>query len=86
MSTNQAKVLYKYLMRKTQTLPDGSRKYYQFMIRQSYKQHVNEKDETRIKQIIERSYDDADWILKKVSIFLKIWPINLMFFLVLGQD
>lgn len=63
---NEAKTLYKFLMRKTQLLPDGPEKYYRFMIRQSYKQHGNEQDETRIKQIIKRSYEDADWILKKV--------------------
>lgn len=66
MPVNQAKVLYKYLMRKTQNLPNGPKNYYQFMIRQSYKQHINEQDEIRIKQIIKRSYEDADWILEKV--------------------
>lgn len=66
MPTNEAKVLYKYLMRKSQTLPYAPKKYYQFIIRQSYKQHVGEQDEGRIKQIIQRSYEDADWVLKKV--------------------
>lgn len=73
MSVNQAKVLYKYLMRKTLDLHEQPRKHYQFMIRQSYKQHIGEQDETRIKQIIQRSYEDADWILKKV-----IPPYNLI--------
>lgn len=56
-------------MRKTHSLPEKPRKYYQFMIRQSYKQHVNEQDENRIKEIIARSYEDAKWILKKVGLF-----------------
>lgn len=72
MPVNQAKVLYKYLMRKTLDLPDQPRKYYQFMIRQSYKQHINEQDETRVQQIIQRSYEDAEWILKKVFPPIKI--------------
>ncbi|CAH1374995.1 unnamed protein product, partial [Tenebrio molitor] len=43
------KVLYKYLMRQCE----------------SFKQHVKETDPERIKQIVARSYEDADWILKK---------------------
>lgn len=58
-------------MRKSQKLPDQPRKYYQFMIRQSFKQHVNEQDKNRIEQIIQRSYEDADWILKKVPSMIK---------------
>jgi hypothetical protein len=33
---------------------------------QSYKQHVNEKDPERIQQIIQRSLEDGEWVMKKV--------------------
>ncbi|KAJ3625853.1 hypothetical protein MTP99_016392 [Tenebrio molitor] len=61
------KVLYKYLMRQCERLPDGPKNHYKFMIKQSFKQHVKETDPERIKQIVARSYEDADWILKKYN-------------------
>jgi tRNASer (uridine44-2'-O)-methyltransferase len=77
------KVLYKYLIRQCERLPDGPKNHYKFMIKQvscgtfytfgarslpqSFKQHVKETDPERIKQIVARSYEDADWILKKVN-------------------
>ncbi|XP_049823160.1 LYR motif-containing protein 9 isoform X2 [Aethina tumida] len=64
-NNDSPKSLYKYLIRACKKLPDGPKKHYQFMVKQSFKQHVNESDPERIKQIIQRSYEDADWILKK---------------------
>ncbi|KAF7284789.1 hypothetical protein GWI33_021548 [Rhynchophorus ferrugineus] len=66
VSSYDGKKLYKYLLRQSQKLPKGPKEHYQFMIKQSFKQHVNETDSERIKQIIERSYEDCQWILKKV--------------------
>ncbi|CAH1987586.1 unnamed protein product [Acanthoscelides obtectus] len=66
-AVNKSKELYRYLVRQCAKLPEGANKYYRFMIKQSFKQHVNEKDPERIEQIIRRAYEDADWILKKVQ-------------------
>ncbi|XP_064210669.1 LYR motif-containing protein 9 [Tribolium castaneum] len=59
------KALYRHLIRQCEKLPEGPQKYYKFMIKQSFKQHVNETDPQRIQQIVARSYEDADWVLKK---------------------
>ncbi|KAG5898260.1 hypothetical protein JTB14_008605 [Gonioctena quinquepunctata] len=64
-SGNKSRILYKYLLRQCQKLPKGSKEHYPFMIRQSFKQHIDEKDPVRIEQIIKRAYEDANWILKK---------------------
>ena len=34
---------------------------------QGFEQHTDETDPERIKQIIERSIEDSDWIVKKVG-------------------
>ncbi|XP_060528282.1 LYR motif-containing protein 9-like, partial [Cylas formicarius] len=62
---NPAKKLYKYLLRQCDRLPGDPKKHYRFMIKQSFKQHITESDPDRIKQIIERSYADCEWILQK---------------------
>lgn len=64
-SGNIAKKLYKHLLKECHKLPKGPKEHYIFMIKQSFKQHVNESDPERIKQIIQRSYEDCEWILKK---------------------
>ena len=38
-----------------------------FLFFQSYNSHADESDPDRIQQIIQRSVDDAEWVLKKVS-------------------
>lgn len=46
---------------------------------QSFKQHLNETDPERVKQIVQRAYEDADWILKKVCITLvSMYPLVCM--------
>lgn len=37
---------------------------------QSFKQHVHEPDPERVKQIMEKSLTDAEWIFKKVILIL----------------
>lgn len=66
---NSGKILYKYLLKKCKELPAGGpQKFYIYSVKQSFKQHINETDPERIQQIIQRAYEDADWILKKVCI------------------
>ena len=43
--------------------------FHYFLNFQGYQQHAEEDDQERIKQIIQRSVEDADWIVKKV----KLW-------------
>ncbi|CAH0556017.1 unnamed protein product [Brassicogethes aeneus] len=72
-TNNSPKALFKYLIRQCDKLPKGAKEHYQFMIKQSFKQHVTESDPQRIKQIMERSYEDAEWVLKKVKHFKNIF-------------
>ena len=57
--------LYKYLMQCCNTLPRAPKNHYKHFIRQQFKSHSDETDQTRIDEIISRSVEDADWILKK---------------------
>lgn len=52
----------------------------------SFKQHVNETDSGRINQMISKSLQDAQWILKKVGLFkfMKIL-ISFRFITVFGK-
>ncbi|KAF2348898.1 Complex 1 LYR protein [Trinorchestia longiramus] len=59
------KQLYKYLMRACETLPEDPSDHYKHAVRQSFGQHREEDDPERIKQIIERAIQDADWVLTK---------------------
>ncbi|CAG9815628.1 unnamed protein product [Phaedon cochleariae] len=73
---NESRILFKYLIKQCDKLPTGPREHYRFMVKQSFKQHVNEKDQERINQIIQRAYEDSKWILKKsipVSKFKEIF-------------
>jgi len=62
-----ARTLYKFLMRETEKLPQDAAKFYQKSIRHGYEQHSEEDDPERIQQIIQRSVEDAEWILKKYT-------------------
>ena len=57
--------LYKYLIRCCDKLPKAPKNHYKHYIRQQFKSHSDETDPQRVKEIIERSIADADWILKK---------------------
>ncbi|VVC87395.1 unnamed protein product [Leptidea sinapis] len=59
--------LYKYLLRKCETLPPDACKHYKFAIKQSYKQHKTETDSERVREIIAKSIQDAEWIVKKYA-------------------
>ncbi|KAK0074852.1 hypothetical protein PV326_012122 [Microctonus aethiopoides] len=63
--------LYKFLLRSCNKLPKGPREFYKHSIKQSFKQHVYEPDPERVKQIMEKSLTDAEWIFKKYNIDLK---------------
>ncbi|EEB11244.1 conserved hypothetical protein [Pediculus humanus corporis] len=64
-SITTGRQLYKYLLRACKCLPSGASQHYRHSIKQSFKQHINETNPERIKEIIERSLEDADWVLKK---------------------
>jgi len=57
--------LYKYLLRCCNELPRAPRNHYKHYVRQQFKSHSDESDHIRIEEIIQRSIEDADWILKK---------------------
>ena len=62
------RILYKYLHRQTELLPDKkAASFYKDSIRRGYGQHTEETDPERVKQIIERAIQDAEWIVKKYS-------------------
>jgi len=57
--------LYKCLMKSCEMLPRAACNHYKNMVRQEFKSHRDETDKERVKQIIQRSIEDADWIVKK---------------------
>lgn len=61
------KQLYKFLMRECGKLPKEAQGFYRHSIKQSFKQHVIEPDEERVKQIMEKAVQDADWVVKKYT-------------------
>lgn len=59
------KQLFRYLLRQCDKLPQGPKEHYKFQIKQSFKQHRTESDPERIQEIMKRSYEDAEWVMKK---------------------
>lgn len=59
--------LYKYLLRECERLPPDACKHYKFAVKQSYKQHKAESDPERVKEIINKSIEDAKWIINKYT-------------------
>ncbi|XP_060703956.1 LYR motif-containing protein 9 isoform X1 [Hemiscyllium ocellatum] len=58
--------LYRYLLRCCKQLPAKNiQQHYKHAVRQNFKVHADEDDPERIKQIIKRAIEDADWILSK---------------------
>ena len=57
--------LYRHLMKLCNTLPRAPRNHYKHYIRQQFKSHSDETDVNRVQEIIQRSVEDAEWILKK---------------------
>ncbi|KAL4224171.1 LYR motif-containing protein 9 [Mactra antiquata] len=57
--------LYRYLLRCIRQLPNSVQGHYQHHVRQQYRSHCDETDPERIKQIINKSIEDSDWLLKK---------------------
>lgn len=65
-SANSPKALFKYLIRECRNLPKGAtQEFYRHSIKQSFKQHVDEPDPERVKQIMEKALADAKWVLEK---------------------
>lgn len=64
-NANKALALYKHLLRECEKLPEAPGKHYRFMVKQSFKQHIQETDAERIAQIISRANQDALWIKNK---------------------
>lgn len=65
LSTNSPKSLFKFLLRESQKLPREAQQFYKHSIKQSFKQHVDEPDPERVKQIMEKALSDAKWVLQK---------------------
>ncbi|KAI5637975.1 complex 1 protein (LYR family) domain-containing protein [Phthorimaea operculella] len=59
--------LYKHLLRQCEKLPPDACKHYKFAVKQSFKQHKFEPDPQRVNEIITKSVEDAQWILKKYT-------------------
>uniref|UniRef100_T1J7J9 LYR motif-containing protein 9 n=1 Tax=Strigamia maritima TaxID=126957 RepID=T1J7J9_STRMM len=59
--------LYRHLLRQCRKLPTEAQPYYRNYVRQGFNSHSDESDPDRIKQIISRALDDADWIMKKYT-------------------
>ncbi|XP_035239918.1 LYR motif-containing protein 9 isoform X2 [Anguilla anguilla] len=58
--------LYRYLLRCCKKLPTPvMQQHYRHAVRQGYNSHADEDDPHRIRQIIQRAIQDADWILGK---------------------
>ncbi|CAG9585430.1 unnamed protein product [Danaus chrysippus] len=62
-----SRLLYKFLLRECEKLPPDACKHYKFAVKQSYKQHKTESDPERIKDIIQKSVEDAKWIVAKYT-------------------
>ena len=62
---SNAKQLYKHLMKCCNQLPRRPQKHYRHFVRQEFRSHSDEMDPERIKEIITRSLQDAEWILNK---------------------
>jgi len=67
ISITTTKALYKYLIRQTELLPADAKKFYRASIRREYEQHQDESDPERVKQMIEQSVKDAEWIVNKYN-------------------
>uniref|UniRef100_A0A3B3SD13 LYR motif-containing protein 9 n=1 Tax=Paramormyrops kingsleyae TaxID=1676925 RepID=A0A3B3SD13_9TELE len=60
--------LYRYLLRCCRRLPSPIvQQHYRHAVRQGFNSHVDEDDPERIRQIIKRAIEDADWVLNKVG-------------------
>ncbi|XP_033028350.1 LYR motif-containing protein 9 [Lacerta agilis] len=58
--------LYRYLLRCCKLLPGKNvQEHYKHAIRQSFQVHADEDNPERIRQIINRSIEDADWVMEK---------------------
>jgi len=62
-----SRALYKFLLKETKKLPEDAAKFYSKQIRAGFEQHAGEDDQERLKQIISRSIEDADWVVKKYN-------------------
>ncbi|XP_035213150.1 LYR motif-containing protein 9-like [Stegodyphus dumicola] len=59
--------LYRYLLRQCKKLPSNAEEHYKHHVRQSFNSHLDESNPERIKQIMARAIEDAEWIVKKYS-------------------
>ncbi|XP_017879989.1 LYR motif-containing protein 9-like [Ceratina calcarata] len=59
--------LYKFLLRECERLPKDAQWFYKHSIKQSFKQHVIEPDQERVRQIMEKAVKDAEWIVDKYT-------------------
>ena len=57
--------LYRHLLRQVRQLPTAAQPYYRNYVRQGYTSHSDEEDPERVRQIIARALEDADWIAQK---------------------
>jgi len=67
LNITTTRALYKFLVKETDKLPKDAKVFYKNSIRHGYEQHTDEKDPERIQQIIDRSIEDAQWIVNKYA-------------------
>ncbi|XP_055929869.1 LYR motif-containing protein 9-like [Argiope bruennichi] len=67
--------LYRYLLKECKKLPINAQDHYRHHLRQSFNSHLDETNPERIKQIMSRAIEDAEWIVKKVlTDYFYCWP------------
>ncbi|KAH3877570.1 hypothetical protein DPMN_001445 [Dreissena polymorpha] len=59
--------LYKFLLRNIKKLPKTAQGHYKHHVKQQFKSHSDEIAEDRIKEIIEQSIKDCQWVINKYS-------------------
>ena len=64
---NSPRQLYKFLLRECARLPNDAQQFYKHSVKQSFKQHVIEPDKQRIRQIMEKAVQDAEWVVNKYA-------------------
>ncbi|XP_078598658.1 LYR motif-containing protein 9 isoform X1 [Branchiostoma floridae x Branchiostoma japonicum] len=67
-AVNTPRLLYRYLFRCCDRLPEDAKGHYKHHVRQGFNSHEDETDPERIQQIIKKALEDADWILNKYNV------------------
>ena len=64
--------LYRHILRTVRDIPDkGAQSYYYNHANSHIRQHLDETDPERIKQLLDRGYHDVEWIRRKFKLDVK---------------